>query len=339
MEKNNEILKLNGVSKSVLNNKAKSLSINKTSKEKFSKKYKSLTNASFSNKSILQKYFNNKIKSKINDNDTIDITIVPMKSKLYQGTDFKFNQNDDIETKTKKYFNYYDKRHNKSYFVGSDKIASMYGKNLDFSNIIYVTVPDSELVRNPKYIYKYIYPLYYNDDIRGSNIIYKLKDNLNLLNISDINVVRKLWNILHNMKDTKKSNEYKDTLKFVCAHDDCDEDVPPLKTRRYSMDKYDDQLVEIFKEILVPYIKENYGVNIDGWIYFMNKDEHFHDEILLINNKKLYIYDIKTYIPSFYKDLPTRKQFLDTIKHKMIMNNDSIQDNTILSNYVRIKHK
>jgi len=343
MSKNFEILKLNGVSKSVLRNKAKSLSVSNASKEKNSKKYKSLTDASFSNTSALHKYFIMQVKSVSDEKDILDVVVVPMKSKLYQGTDFEFNQNDDEETKIKKYFNYYDKRHNKSYFLGSDKVASMYGKNLDFSNVIYTTIPDYEDIKDTKCVYKYIYPLYYVGKPRGSNIIYALKDNVKLMNIGDLNTLKILWNIIHESKELSDNDkqDYIETLKYVCLYDNEGElnKKYPIRSFRKSYDMYDDEFVEILKKFMIDKLYEKYNIKIDGWIYYTIPNNPFHDEILLFDKSKIYIKDIKTYSPSFYKDIPSRNEFMKLMENKRMKNYKGIKYNTILSNICNVRHE
>ena len=110
-----------------------SRSLNKKSSQNI-KKYFSETSKTLSNSSSFSKFIEKDIKGHFN------ITMVPHKSNLYQGTDFQFNLHEPKEVYINRYFDYYNKRHNNAYFVASKKTASRYGLNLDFSNIIYTTI-------------------------------------------------------------------------------------------------------------------------------------------------------------------------------------------------------
>jgi len=295
------------------------------------KKYKSLNYSSISNISSLKKTFNKDYPNKNDENNTINVTIFFKKSKLYIGTHFNFINNNIDE-----YYKYYDKKRKGTYFLSSDTIASTYGKNRDFSNIVYTTIPDSSLIKKPTNIHEYIYPLYYNKDIRGSNIVFKLNNNLFLLNIGDIKVVSKLWHIINN--STKLSKEEKEkyfnTLYATCAKFDINKGInnPPIETLRRSYDDDDNDLVDMFLDFFIPLFKEDYNVDIDGWIYYFKENNKFHDEIFIKSREKLDFKKISTFKSSEYKDIPTREEFLKSLENKKVKNNSSIEKFTILNN-------
>ena len=61
----------------------------------------------------------------------------------------------------------------------------------------------------------------------------------------------------------------------------------PIKSKRTSFDKSDDELVLLFKKIIIPYIKKEFNIIVDGWIYYNNKIDDLHDEIMILSNEKL----------------------------------------------------
>lgn len=340
----NTIRKITGIEKSILHKKNNSLDEKTLNSKKNSKK--SLSSKPISNNSKFKKFLTIN-KNNNNNSLPIEITIVPSRTNLYQGTDFNFSKLSD-SNKIKKYFEYYDKKHNGSYFLGSKNVASLYGKNLDFSDIIYTTIPDFDSVNKPIHEYDDIYALYYNDYIRGSNIKYNFNNDLYLIDIGNIKSLYILFKIIFDSHLSKKE-DYLYTLQYTCLYK-CGIDFSrissmpsfdkfmSLKPYRYSYPDTDDELVEIFKEIFRPYFNKNYGLNIDGWIYYQSIDNTFHNEILLLTRDKLIIKDIKTYTPTFY-NLPTRKEFIESLKNRKVKNNKSIKYNTILSNIINIRPK
>jgi len=316
-------------SKNILDIKAKSLDNNDLKK---SHKFNSLTDASFSNPKNLKKYISKRIQSKYDDKDYIDITIVTHNSKLYQGTDFNFKNFNDLKTMIKYYFLYYDSRHRGAYFLGTDKTASKYGKNLDFSNIVYTTIPDHSDIEKQNSLFDDIYALYYVD-ARGSNIKYKLNDTLNLINLSDLNTIKKLWNLLDESDLTEKEKDLsKKILILTCAKGE-NHQKEPKKINRISFYETDDKLIDIFKYFFKPYILQKYNFKIDGWIYYRSDDiNKFHSEILVLNKEKLSIENIKTYMPIFFKNIPSREEFLRFMKDRRVDNDGDIPNNVILSN-------
>ena len=112
--------------------------------------------------------------------DDFELTILPYKINLYQGTDFNFEGG---KKTIDDYYDYYNKRHKGAYFVSSNKVASIYGINKTASKIIYGLLPDKDRIDKFTKInqYQYAYPLYYikgNED--GATIRYTLNKNLNL---------------------------------------------------------------------------------------------------------------------------------------------------------------
>ncbi len=290
---------------------------------------KSLSNKSLSNRSVLHNFMTKSFQD-------FEITIVPPNVKLYQGTDFDF-KNKTIE----EYYDYYNKRHNNAYFVSTQKTASLYGINKDFSNIIYTTVPDKSNISSPTNKYDNIYPLYYIPGSRGYNITYKTKGNIILLDISKVKNLRKIWDIINELYPNKDDNEnYKDILYSTVLKYDKTNGYNIFSNNPYrtSFDDDDDKLVEFFINDLVPYFKTKYNISLNGWIYYKTDDNIFPSEICILRREEVLNFIEKTTIsPSLYKDLPTRDDFLKTIEKRKIKNNSSIKKNTILSNIVQIQ--
>jgi len=293
-----------------------------------SRENKSLSSHSISNISQLHKFM-------VKEYKDFNITIIPPNVKLYQGTDFNFDNKTINE-----YYKYYNQRHNNAYFVSTQKVASLYGLNMDFSNIIYITVPDNNDISNPTNKYDTIYPLYYIPDIKGTNIQYRTIGNVILLNIGDLKNIEKIWNIINELfTDTDKNEEYKDILYSTVLKYDKNKGYHTFSGNLYrrSIDKDDDNLVNFFNEILAPYFKTNYNIHLNGWIYYKHGTNIFADEICILNRSVLEFTDKKQLPSTVYKGIPTRDNFLKSIKDKEIKNNSSIKYNTILSNYCVIK--
>lgn len=290
---------------------------------------KSLSNKSLSNKAILHDFMTKPY-------DDFEITIAPPNVKLYQGTDFDFT-NKTID----EYYNYYNKRHNNAYFVSTQKTASLYGINLDFSNIIYTTVPDKSNIKYPTNKYDDIYPLYYIPGSRGYNITYKTKGNIILLDIGKANNIKKIWDIINELYPNKDDNEnYKDILYSTVLKYDKTNGYNTFSNNlhRRSFDSDDDKLVMFFIDDLVPYFKKKYDITLNGWIYYKTTDNIFPSEICILRREEVLDFIEKTTLPeSLYNDLPTRDQFLTSIEKRKIKNNSSIKSNTILGNFVQIQ--
>jgi len=227
---------------------------------------------------------------------------------------------------------YYDPRYERAYFVSSDEAASLYGIKKDTSNIIYTTIPDNNDVANRTTNHKYIYPLYYIPGTRGTNIEYKLKKDLYLLNIDDPKTIRLLWNIIVNLEYTETDKEegfdrasLKELLVETCAEAMVESPtitvlpngktkktwgermVMPTKCMRFSKDDTDKKLVIFFQSRLAPFLKKR-KVHIDGWISYKTDREgqyNFHDEILLLSNKHLDFHSTREVKPTNYNDIPT----------------------------------
>lgn len=295
------------------------------------KTYLSETSKSLSNSSSFSKFIEKDIKG------DFKITIVPHKSNLYQGTDFQFDLREPKEVYINRYFNYYNKRHNNAYFVASKKTASRYGLNKDYSNIVYTTIPDNNNIANPKQKYKYIYPLYYIPGHTGVNIRYKLNKDLFLIDIGNIKNIEFIWNLIKTkIYDKDIIEDYKDLIISTCAKYDKDlykSGLPPAKCERKSFED-DEKLVLLFQDFIVPQIKKDYNINIDGWIYFNSSD--FHEEILLISNKHLIFNNITKMKKFKHYNIPTITEFMQSMEHKKVLNNRNIKFNTILNNFVHV---
>ena len=289
---------------------------------------------SISNKSKIKLFMTKNIT--IKDLDLyFDITIVPNKTYVYQGVTYTFDYSKPkdkyVKDFYKNYYNpiYYDTRYHKAYFVSSNKSASLYGIKKDKSNIIYTTIPNNDDINNRTNNYKYIYPLYYIPGKRGTNIKYKLKKDLYLLNIGDPKIIRLIWNIIENIKYTKEDKidgfdraSLKDLLVQTCAEEE--DEVPilttlpdgkikktwgeriimPTKCQRQSNDDTDKKLVIFFQNKLEPFLKKH-KVHIDGWIYYKVDENDFHDEILLLSNKHLDFHSTREVKLTNYNDIPT----------------------------------
>ena len=204
--------------------------------------------------------------------DDFNVTIVTERTHLYQGTnyDFKMKGSD-------KFFDYYDTRHNGSYFVSSNIIASKYGIN--------------------------------NKDLKqgeeGYNIRYKLKRLLKLINIGDLNNIRTLYHIIADDTSLSKAEKIKASfiLNAACSDFIGISHYEPEGVNRSSEWSVDNELVLNFKKYYIPYFKSKYNIRIDGWVSF-NVSEYsgFRDEILVISREPLIIDKIISKKNKFYFD-------------------------------------
>jgi len=310
-----------------------SLNINNSNKKSNSiesRKAKSVSFKSISNKSFrIHSFFTSEDKY-----HNFVLTYIPYNTILYQGTDFNFD-NKTIND----YYEYYDKKHDGAYFLSTYEAASMYGRDKDLSNIIYMTIPTNNEIENPIDNYDYIYPLYYIKGHRGVNIKYKLKKNLKLLDIGNLINNILLWFIIKTLNISDDIiNNYIDILYATCIHKPFDNNTFdiynefPKDTYRNSYIKTDDLLVKLFLDLFIPYFKSTFNIDLDGWIY---RGLEFHDEIMLVDNSSL-IFQNKSKLPStFYKDIPTMEEFMKIMDKKKIKNNSSIKNNTILNNITK----
>ncbi len=298
-----------------------------------SRKTKSLNSLkSFDDKTKFRKYM---VKEDISG---LNITIIPQRTYVYQGVDYNFKLHLSKEEYINDFFNVFNNNHYGAYFVSTNKIASSYGLNKDFSNIVYTTIPTQKEINKPINNYKYIYPLYYIPGKRGSNIKYKLNKNLFLIDIGDIKNLRFLWSIIDTLPiDKDKKREYKETFINTCVEytSNMNYNDMPSACKRVSYDKYDDELVLMFKTIFAPILKTNYNLDIDGWIYY--ESEYFHDEIMILSNNYLDFVNITTVKPTTYENIPTIDEFMNTMESKKVLNTKKIKYNTILSNYVCVR--
>lgn len=329
---------------------------------------------SISNQSMFKSFMTKNITIKdLNLDLNFDITVVPNRTYVYQGVTHIFDYSKPKDEYVNDYYkNYYDPRNHKAYFVSTNKTASLYGINKDKSNIIYTTIPDNDDISNRTNNYKYIYPLYYIPGKRGTNIKYKLKKDLYLLNIGDPKIIKLLWNIIENIEYTEKDKiekfdrgSLKDLLVQTCAEEEYE---PPIKTllpdgktkltwnerkimptkcMRVSNDDTDKKLVRFFQSKLAPFLKKH-NVHIDGWIYYKVEGNDFHDEILLLSNKYLDFHSTREVKPTNYNEIPTlaeinaraskdRKKgiiYIPTIdEYKLLMDEKKKENNTNLKKY------
>jgi hypothetical protein len=265
------------------------------------------------------------VKCKIHAKDieeNFKITIVPKDSKLYQGAVYQFKTGVSNKNIASDYYkNYYDTRHNGAYFVSSREVADRYGKKQDESRIVYAAVPDAE---NQTQNQQFLYPICYIPGIRGSRVTYLTKAHLKLLDISDIHCVRILWDITEQMTPEKKKDSqsilintivdaaqyYDDSPKKSNSHwrkwfglkVDSDRN-PPSKLNRVSKEWFDEELVEFFKNEVIPYVKRVYGQTLHGYIYKQMEGNSFHDEIMLLDRKLLKFLNVESDPPTEYPGL------------------------------------
>ena len=313
-----------------------SLKLSKNNKD-VSRKYKSLSLKSLSNNSELKHFINKNFKINIEGDDfKLNISIVPSNTNLYQGTTYNFD-----EKKLNEYYDFYNKRHNGAYFLTSYKYASLYGINETTNNIIYITIPDENNVKNPTRKYEYIYPLYYLDDTIGTNINFKSGNNLFLFNIGSLSNVKILFKIIYSLNhiSDEKKEDYISILFATCAKEERNFKMGdyPIKSKRTSFDKSDDELVLLFKKIIIPYIKKEFNIIVDGWIYYNNKIDDLHDEIMILSNEKLiYKKFFREYLTFKNTNIPSRKEFIERMSINKIKYDKKIPYNTILNNYTNI---
>lgn len=299
-----------------------------------SRRHKSLSFKSLSNKSELKKFISKNFKVNIDkDEFKLNMSIVPSNTNLYQGTILDFDE--------KKLNEYYDKKNVGVYFLTSYKYASYYGINKTTKNIIYTTIPDENNVKNPTRKYEYVYPLYYLDDTVGTNVNFKSSNDLFLLNIgvlSNIKIIFKIIYSLSNISDEKKE-DYISTLFATCAKEERGFKIGdyPIKSKRTSEYSTDDELVLLFKNIIIPYIKKEFNIILDGWIYYNNKIDDLHDEIMILTNKKLiYKKFFREHLSLKNSNIPTRKEFIERMSINKIKYDKKIRYNTILNNFSTI---
>jgi hypothetical protein len=259
--------------------------------------------------------------------DDFELTLVPTKTALYQGTDFDL-ENEKIED----YYNHYEKKHKGFYFLSTYKVASINATSMDSSKIVYTTIPtrDDITYKTRKNNYEYIYPLYYVGSPMRYIIKYTVNNNLNLIDIGKHKNVIKLWNIIKSLDIDKRSKEshFYDLSGLYENNFDYEGKKTPAILRRRK--EFDNNIIKLFIDIFKPYFKSEYNIDIDGWIYY-STDTKLNDEIVLINNKSLEFKEItksKTYsgIPSYDE----YKQIHDSQK----VNINSLNDiSSILYNY------
>lgn len=332
-------------------------------KSRVFKTYNSLTELrSITNSKKLKDFMKKNIN--IEDYD-FDITIVPNRTNVYQGVNYVFDYSKSKEEYVKEF---YRRRHSKEFYVSSKASASLYGIDRDKSNIVYTTIPDNNDITKSTKNYKYVYPLYYIPGPRGTNIKYKLKKDLYLLNIGDPKIIKLLWNIIVKLEYSEKDDDdetdrssLKDLLVVTCAEAGRESPIKtmmpngrikktwgerkvmPTKCVRFSNYETDKKLVGFFQDKLVPYLKQNLNIHIDGWIYYKTEGDDFHDEIMLLSNKHLDFHSTREMKPTTYNDLPTLEEinarikegkkakyvYIPTIDEYKVLMEDRRKENTI----------
>jgi hypothetical protein len=262
------------------------------------------------------------------------VTTVPKGSSLYQGALYDFDKNKSpIEMADDYYQNYYDKRNQGVYFVGPKHVADMYGDKIDRSRIIYATMPDLEgekQLTNPQ---EYLYALCYIPGLKGSRVKYTTTTKLKLLDISKIENVRFIWSITETLKEEEKKNEqYVLTETLVKEVDD--NVGHSITVRRKSSDSYDPDLILFFKNYLIPYVKNNYGIELHGWIYHQMEGNSFHDEICLMDRSHLHFDSVKISEKTKYKSLPTMEEWKKQQEAYKVPNNRQCMQHSTLTSLV-----
>ncbi len=78
---------------------------------------------------------------------------------------------------------------------------------------------------------------------------------------------------------------------------------PPLKLNRVSKQWFDDELVDFFREAVIPYVERVYGQTLHGYIYNQMEGNAFHDEIMLVDRKLLKFVKVESEPPTEYPGL------------------------------------
>ena len=317
-------------------------------------------------KSFMKKKINiEKEKYDFDEEFDFDITIVPKRTHVYQGVDYVF---DYSKSKDKYVEEFYRRRHSKEFYVSSKASASFYGIDRDKSNIVYTTIPDNNDIKKLSKNYKHVYPIYYIPGPRGTNIKYKLKKSLHLLNIGDPKIIKLLWNITKKLEYTEKDDDdetdraaLKDLIVATCAEAESESPiqtimpdgkikktwgerkVTPTKCARFSKYETDKKLVAFFQDKVAPYLNKR-GINIDGWIYYKTEGNSFHDEILLFSNEHLDFHSTHEIESTKYNDIHTLEEikarvrdgekaniiYIPTIDEYRVLMADRKKDNNVV---------
>jgi len=252
-------------------------------------------NIVFSNKSKIKKNFDkiyniedlSKTKFEIINNEGYELTKIDKGINLFNGVTKKLKTLEDIN-------DYVKTRHNGAFFLANKKIASMYGSLKDKFYIVY---HDG-------------IPAYYNDGERGTDLRFELTKTIYLLDIGNINNIKKLWHLIKDTFDADLIKKYHQIILKTCVEYNPDNEIEPQICFRTSYDLYDNQFVDLLCNNIIPLLKTN-GITIDGWIYYKEIYNLFHNEILLCDaiNKMVFVNKYQPKKTQRPKDIPSYEEY------------------------------
>ena len=235
------------------------------------------------------------------------LSTMPKGSCLYQGAMYEFDKSKPLPEMADDYYkNYYDKRNGGAYFVGPKDVADLYGKNQDGVRMVYANMYDFNDKKEPSQ-QEYLYPLCYIPGIRGSRVKYTTTDEVNLLDISQLENVRFLWMITETLEDSDREDEQSVLIQTLVPFTK-DGGLPAAVDRR-STDTFDPDLIQFFKNHVAPYVKQEYGIELHGYIYHQLPGNTFHDEICLLDRSHLHFDSVETSPKTKYYNLPTMDEW------------------------------
>lgn len=233
---------------------------------------------------------------------------VPKGSSVYQGAVYNFKTQLLTEEMAEDYYkNYYDSRNDGAYFVSSQKVADLYGKQKDESRIIYAAMPDLEN-NNLTNQQEFLYPLCYIPGIKGSRVKYKTNNDLLLLDISKLENVQFLWSITKTLSEDEEKNQQEILIETLIKYEP-DHAGPPTAVHRKSSEWFDPELINFFKFYAIPYVEKNYKIKLNGYIYHAVEGNTFHDEICLMDRTHLCFDSVDISPNTTYRDLPTIEEW------------------------------
>lgn len=248
----------------------------------------------------------------------IKLTIIPKDTKLYQGALYRFKTELPQEAMVQDYFeNYYDKRHKGSYFVSSSEVADIYGKDKDESRIVYAAMPDAE---NQTMNQPFLYPICYIPGIKGSKITYATNARLKLLDISNYENAVILWIITEDFDSDHKEEIQEILLNSIFDYNSqkTKGDIPSKLER--NSNEWDDQMVDFFREYVIPYVEKVYNEKLDGYIHHEMDGNSFHDEIMLVDRHVLNFESVETNPATEYSGLLPVEEWKDKHSGQMVKN-------------------
>lgn len=255
------------------------------------------------------------------------LSTVPKGSCLYQGAMYDFDKSKPLPEMADDYYkNYYDKRNGGAYFVGPKNVADIYGKKQDGVRVVYANMYDFDNEKETS-AQEYLYPLCYIPGIRGSRVKYTTTDELNLLDVSQLTNVRFLWSITETLKDSdKKFEQYVLTETLVQSKSG---GIPTAVHRKLS-DTFDPDLVQFFQTRVAPYVKQEYGIELHGYIYHQLPGNTFHDEICLLDRSHLHFDSVEISPKTKYNNLPTMEEWKKQHDAEKVPNNRQSLHHTTL---------